>query len=243
MTLRMKATKCRRHASPPHLALLLGALMLLLASCGDTGPSPVFTANPTSNGAHATPGAGFPGATSNAYVGNDSCPTDDTHPFSPSPPNVNGLPVIGEVVPEMPHVHVAGGNHVDYNHNPPTSGCHWSGGNAPAEPGVYDQPVAPEAWVHNLEHGYIVVLYDCPSGCASSVTALQHWVSTLPPDPAGQGLILYAKVVVTPYHGMPTPYAVVSWDYYLPLPQLDIAQVQAFYANHVGRSPEGPLTG
>jgi hypothetical protein len=219
------------------------ALLALLTACGaDAVPSPAFTANATTGRQQPTVGPGVPGGISNRFVGTDSCPTDGAQPYSPSPPPVNSSPVIGQVIPEMPHVHVSVGTHVDYQHNPPTSGCHWSGGGAPATPGFYDQTVPPEAWVHNLEHGYIVVLYDCPSGCSTAVAALKQWLTTLPPDPAGQGVIPYAKVVITPYHGMPTPYAVVCWDYYLPLALFDLSQVQGFYDNHVGRSPESPFS-
>jgi hypothetical protein len=225
------------------VAQLATVLLVVLAACGpDPGPSPIFTASATATGLQPTPGPGVPGAGSNPFVGSASCPTDGAQPYSPSPPLANASPVIGQVIPEMPHFHVSAGTPVDYDHNPPTSGCHWSSDGAPASPGVYDQPVPPEAWVHNLEHGYIVVLYDCPSGCPAVVTALEKWLTTLPPDPAGQGLIPYAKLLVTPYHGMPTPFAVLSWDYYLPLAAFDIGQVEAFYANHVGRSPEGPLS-
>jgi hypothetical protein len=49
---------------------------------------------------------------------------------------------------------------------------------------------------------------------------------------------VYTKVVVLPWNNFGHKFAVVSWDYYLPLDSADITQIQAFYANHVGHSPE-----
>ena len=57
----------------------------------------------------------------------------------------------------------AGRNHIaanqqpsNWNSNPPTSGDHLS---TPLPPGVYDNEQDPRALVHNMEHGYVVILY------------------------------------------------------------------------------------
>ena len=207
------------------LALLsLGLIALFVEACGDS-----------SNGGNNT-------RPSIKFVGNDTCPIASASPYSPMPPDVNqGATVIGQAIDEMPHIHVAPGTQVQYNHDPPTSGCHYIiQGQAPSQPGAYTQEVPAEYWVHNLEHGYIVVLYNCPSppGCDSDFQKLVAWRKTLPPDPAAQGQIPYAKVVVLPWHTMKTKFAAVSWDYYISWDTLDISQVQGFYDAHVGHSPE-----
>ena len=46
--------------------------------------------------------------------------------------------------------------HLGYNSDPPTSGPHHP---APAQPGFYTKPVAPETLVHNLEHGQVVIWF------------------------------------------------------------------------------------
>ncbi len=62
--------------------------------------------------------------------------------------------------------HVPVGEQVTYQANPPASGSHWSqGGVAPVAPGFYETAVEEEQWLHNLEHGYVVVLYDCRGPC------------------------------------------------------------------------------
>jgi len=208
------------------LAVLgLGGIATLLVACGDNS-------SPT------------PTPSSIKFVGNDTCPTAGASPYSPMPPGTNGGTVVGQAMDEMPHIHVAPPARVQYNHDPPTSGCHYSiSGQAPVNPGVYGQEIQPEYWVHNLEHGYVVVLYNCPQGCPDDVQKLIAWRKALPADPAGQGIIKYAKVLVLPWHTMAKKFAAVSWDYYQGFDALDISQIQAFYDNHVGHSPEGALVG
>jgi len=202
--------------------VLMAGLAAILAGCGSIG------------GPSSTPAS----AGSVKFVGNSTCPTDGAQPYSPSPPQVSRLPAVGQAIDEMPHNHVPEGTQVQYNHNPPTSGCHYNlgYGTAPIQAGAYDQPIQPEYWVHNLEHGYIVVLYNCPSGCSSEFQQLRTWLKTLPPDPTR--VVPYAKVVILPDTSMTVPFAAVSWDWYDPIPNFSIDEVQRFYANHVGHGPE-----
>src|SRR5262245_55154041 len=66
-------------------------------------------------------------------------------------------PTTGQRVLELSRDHVArGAPHPPYNSVPATSGPHWSDQGAPVPFGVYDEPVAEEAAVHNLEHGDVV---------------------------------------------------------------------------------------
>jgi hypothetical protein len=182
------------------------------------------------------------------FVGSSACPTSGASPYNtndngqPVPPAVNSYPPVGEPVDEMPHNHVAPPTQITYNHNPPTSGCHYSQGFgvAPIQNGVYDRPIQNEYWVHNLEHGYIVVLYNCPSGCAPQFAQLRQWYKGLQPD-ASQG-VAYAKVIVLPDPTLPVPFAAECWDWYYPIPVFSIAEVQKFYANHVGHPPEPGVT-
>lgn len=170
------------------------------------------------------------------FVGNTTCSTDGASPYAPTPPDVNSLPPVGEAIDEMPHTHVAQGTQVQYDHNPPTSGCHYNlgYGTAPIQAGVYNQAIPAEYWVHNLEHGYIVVLYNCPNGCDTQFKALRDWWHSLTPD---QGFA-YPKVVVLPWTSMTVPFAAVSWDWYYPIPVFSISEVQRFYNNHHGQSNE-----
>jgi hypothetical protein len=211
------------------VVLAAGAAAGLLAACGGS----------TSDGANNT-------APAIKFVGNSTCPTASASPYDPSPPGHNGDKAVGQAIDEMPHLHVDPPTKIQYDHDPPTSGCHYNlaaPNPAPIQPGVYGQEIAAEYWVHNLEHGYVAVLYNCPQGCPDDVQKLIAWRKGLGPDPAGNGQIPYAKVIVLPWHTMSVKFAAVSWDWYQGFDSLDISKIQAFYDNHVGHSPEGAMTG
>jgi Protein of unknown function (DUF3105) len=179
------------------------------------------------------------------FVGNSTCDTNGQSPYSPSPPNTNTTPV-GHAIDEMPHVHVAEGTKITYMHNPPTSGCHYSlgAGTAPIKPGVYpasNTKLTPEYWVHNLEHGYVVVSYNCPTGCDADLQALQTWFLSLAPD-AG-GAVPYAKFIVVPYSAQKEKFDVESWDWFDPIGStLNLNEIKSFYACHTNQAPEGANT-
>ena len=203
--------------------LLVLAASVLMVACGSTETSP--------------------GGLTVNFVGNSTCDTSGQSPYSPSPPNTNSARV-GQPVDEMPHVHVAQGAQVIYTHNPPTSGCHYSlgTGTAPIAAGVYPASAAAkltaEYWVHNLEHGYVVVTYKCPDGCASDVASLNTWYRSLPPDPGGA--VPYAKLIAVPYPAQKEKFDVESWDWFDPIgPTLNLTEIKRFYDNHVNQSPEG----
>lgn len=68
------------------------------------------------------------------------------------------VPKPGQSLPELGRDHVPESTKVDYNSNPPTSGSHseqWE------KPGIYDKPLNDHKLVHSLEHGYIIISYNC----------------------------------------------------------------------------------
>jgi hypothetical protein len=119
--------------------------------------------------------------------------------------------------------------HVDgdlsYPDPPPTCGDHngcW------ASWGVHTDTVAEENWVHNLEHGGVVILYDCPSGCSAEVDQLSAWVGSLPPG----------RAILTPYANANQPFTAVAWGHRLELGCFDLPSLQSFYDTWVGHGPE-----
>jgi hypothetical protein len=114
---------------------------------------------------------------------------------------------------------------IDYAENPPASGDHnecWSTW------GIHAEAVDTENWVHNLEHGGLVFLYDCPEGCADEITELEAFVNSLPEG----------RALLTPAFGLPSPFAAISWENRLLTGCLDIPAMQAFFDEHVNHSPE-----
>lgn len=97
---------------------------------------------------------------------------------------------------------LVGGGHLQppevgtYGTNPPSSGNHYGG--SPVG-GVFREHVAPEVWLHNLEHGHVIILYR--ASLAPGVrTALESFVrkrATL--------------AVIAPSSTITGPLAVVAW--------------------------------
>lgn len=78
----------------------------------------------------------------------------------------------GEMVADMGRNHVTDIYGVEYNSNPPTSGPHFP---VWAKPGVYDRFISSGYLIHSMEHGYVVIWYDCSkissSGLIPTVSA------------------------------------------------------------------------
>ncbi len=160
--------------------------------------------------------------------------------YNSTPRHLTFQPVaqdVGQVVPDEGRQHVQAGTQVTYQHQPPTSGSHYSqAGIAP----VAWQTIGtlqPEVWVHNLEHGGIVVLYNCPSGCDDLQKQLTTYVNSIvPPEPQyGE-----YKVIMSPYsEGMGThKVALLAWDRIEFLDVYDQANITTFYESHVDKGPE-----
>lgn len=143
-------------------------------------------------------------------------------------------------VPDEGRSHVADGSVINYKANPPVSGPHYP---APKPWGVYDTPIAPGYFVHNLEHGGVVVLYDCPSGCPATVSALQQALRTLPKNKYGE-----VKLLAAPYKGLPggARVAFLAWDFQEFFKgDLNLDQLKAFYVAHADKPcpANGPFVG
>jgi hypothetical protein len=137
-------------------------------------------------------------------------------------PKVQTFPIQGQV--HVPRTQ----SHPDYNSKPPTSGWHW--GDAVAPPGISRDPIPNEMQVHNLEHGEIMVQYDCPNGCPEIVSALEAIVKTYP-----------KKVVLAPYPGIAEsghPIALTSWGKLVYLDKVDEPFIRNYIARNKDKGPE-----
>lgn len=107
-------------------------------------------------------------------------------------------------------------------------------GVAPVPWGFTSAAIRPEAWVHNLEHGGVVVLYACPTGCASDLQSIHDLISTAPPEPSfGE-----VKIIDAPYTVPGHRFAVIAWGWRLFLDTWDTPTARAFYQAHVDTAPE-----
>lgn len=151
---------------------------------------------------------------------------------SPAPTPVDPLyygPTPGEIkAPEMDsrrHLESADEAHEPYNSAPATSGPHypiwWQ------EWGVVDQELPDELLVHNLEHGGIVMRYDCPSGCPALIGQLAEVTGR------------YKKVILAPYSGLGARIALTAWTYLDRFDEFDEERIVRFIEAHMN-SPEAP---
>jgi hypothetical protein len=126
--------------------------------------------------------------------------------------------------------HVQPGTAITWRSRPPSSGNHyerWSGY------GVFENGVDPGNWVHNLEHGAIVVLFRpdlCDSTCVSQ---LRDIYNNAPRSRFGN-----VKMVVTPYEDMDHTIATVAWGWVDEMASVDRERIFAFYREHVDKGPE-----
>ena len=131
--------------------------------------------------------------------------------------------------------HQPQGTNIPYRNRPPSSGDHYD---QTAQYGVSTTPVPTGNWVHNLEHGAVVVLYR-PDLCDSScVSTLRDTYNNAPPSQLFPG---YKKMVVTPYTDMDHAVASVAWGWVDEMDTVDKDRILAFYRAHVDRGPEQAL--
>jgi hypothetical protein len=138
-------------------------------------------------------------------------------------PKVQSFPIQGQT-------HIGRGqSHPPYNSVPPTSGWHY--GDAVAPPGISRDPIQNEIQVHNLEHGEIMVQYDCPNGCADMVSKLETIVRGYP-----------KKVILAPYPGLfeQTQHTLVvsAWGKLVYLDAADEAFIKRFITQNKDKAPE-----
>jgi len=157
-------------------------------------------------------------------------------------------------VPDEGRFHVDYCTPVVYMHNPPASGNHWPWH---ADWGVHDEVVPRESWVHNLEHGGVVLLYNCPTfgvgatplcfesgnpppsdkGCSTEIARFAQFYAQTPPVNFWD-LEMVTLIVVTSDPLLPKKFAAVAWDWVWMADTLDANAVQCFIDARYGRGPE-----
>ena len=141
-----------------------------------------------------------------------------------------------QTIPEEGRTHITRPTLATYKHQPPSSGSHYSDSGAPRPWGAVQTELLPEEFIHNLEHGGIVLVYQCSGGeCDSDFQAAQALFNTLPKDTAFNEV----KFLSTPYQEMKPKAALLAWDHeqdFTGVPSL--ADATAFYQQFVDQAPE-----
>ncbi len=100
-------------------------------------------------------------------------------------------PLPGESIADLGREHVTDISGIKYNSNPPTSGSHfplW------AQRGVYKQVLSDGYLIHSLEHGYIVISYNCDKKAPVS-----NGITYKKDDPMTQQRVLPSGGKMTPF--------------------------------------------
>ncbi len=136
---------------------------------------------------------------------------------------------------DSPHVEI--GTPVIYNSNPPASGPHYPIWAAFQE---YATPVDRRYYVHNLEHGAVVLLYRCQdaSGCPEIVAGLRAAIAALPNDPICINEGVRVRAILTPDPLLDVPLAVTAWGWIYKAGCLDPVSLKDFVRAHYGQGPE-----
>jgi hypothetical protein len=154
-------------------------------------------------------------------------------------------PPPGFVQPDMGHVHVPTGDRVRFVSCPPASGKHYNTPGGPIRSAVYgpNDPTLPQGWIHNLEHGALVLLYNCTGdGCTDQGQAkLSELFAKWPASPICNIPAGNQTPVFTRFDDMAWPYAALVWDVVLPLQTLDEEQILRFYATQAERFNPEPV--
>jgi hypothetical protein len=127
------------------------------------------------------------------------------------------------------------GSTIEWSTNPPATGPHypsWAGWDR------HYLNLPRGTWMHNAEHGGVIVLYNCPDGCQDVVDGLYEVARNAPTDascvaPATKRIILAADPLLP--EGVQV--AAVAWNTFYTASCLD-PYLQTFVDTHFRHGPE-----
>jgi Protein of unknown function (DUF3105) len=154
----------------------------------------------------------------------------------PTPsPSAGASNRLGYLQPDMGNTHIAVGKSQKYTYCPPASGNHDNTqGVGPISPARIFKPtdtVVPQQWIHNLEHGGLVILYraDSPGATTDGMAKFQQFFDAFPPSPICQVPPHKLSPIIAPFNDMATPFAALVWDRVLPMDTWDPTLALKFY--------------
>lgn len=139
-----------------------------------------------------------------------------------------------QMVPFEGAQHVPSDMPVTYGSNPPASGMHypfWG------RWGEHVDPLPRGNYVHNLEHGGVVLLYRCTAPCPDVVASLRAVMAARPQDPACSSAIR-SRIVLTPDPLLTVPVAASAWNFVYRADCVDAPSLHAFIDQHYDQASE-----
>jgi len=148
---------------------------------------------------------------------------------------------LGFVAQDLGQAHVSENTSITYAYCPPTSVAHFASDMAPLPRRFYgpNDDVRPGNWIHNLEHGYVVIAYKGEPDAATLAELERVVTEARGTEFSTQSCGLPNKVIGLRFDDMTTDFAALSWDRALLLETLDAEQLQTF-AEQWQESPVWP---
>ncbi len=164
-----------------------------------------------------------------------ACTNNSTGTKTPYHPDAS-CPVTIDAPVTLAAKHVDVGTAVTYASNPPAGGPHYP---VWATWGVHTTLVPRPYYVHNLEHGGVVLLYKCDDAgtCASSEAFLKSVMAAMQTDTSCQPPVR-VRVVITKDDAIPTPFAAAAWGWTYAAECADMGSLLDFVKEHYGHGPE-----
>jgi hypothetical protein len=176
------------------------------------------------------------GSTGPSATGHESPRIEPDSGASPAAAPTCAPPVLDERVDEV-WLHVPYGTAVDYDANPPVGGPHFPIWAAYQE---FDRPVDRRVYVHDEEHGAIVLLYRCAdrSACPEIASALRAVADAVPSDPVCEAHGARVQIVITPDPLLDAAVGAASWGFNYKADCVEPVSLAAFIAAHYGHGRE-----
>lgn len=141
-------------------------------------------------------------------------------------------PLPGQAAADLGRGHVVVGTKVEYNSNPPTSGPHYAEW---TRAGIYDEPIEDGYLIHSLEHGYIIISYNCERLTANSERECGDFKARLKEIAEDLGI---KKLIVIYRPALDVPLALTAWAHLLKLEAIDEKQIRDFVNTFRNAGPE-----
>ena len=103
----------------------------------------------------------------------------------------------------------------------------------------YDEPVPQGFLVHSMEHGGVVLYYNCPDGCPDVLALFRELVEGQGSDPQCETVPeVENRIIIVPNPDMNVPIAATAWERLYRATCLDKESLQEFIGEHYGQGPE-----
>ncbi len=127
---------------------------------------------------------------------------------------------------------------VEYATNPPSSGNHWP---IWAAFRAFGAAVPREMYVHDLEHGGVVMAYRCDGACPEVTDAFEDAATAFGPDErclTAENGADRSRIVVTPDPLLDRPIGLAAWGATYTATCIDPPSLLAFLRDHYATGPE-----